>query len=1482
MAVQRTGTHFTIKGLGAFISGLKKVNKEFRQMGVSASKMSEQVAKASERVAKASAKESKALIESSTAIERTGRVYTKLRKAKQDAIRGGQQQLDASLKREALAAKTSANAFTNYNLAIRKKNAVLKDSAKSSIRGQEAILKVSRASVTAAKASEAYRLAKEKRLETERKLQRAQEESIGDSSQLISAITAQGNAYDKVVSAQREVAEAGQELATAQAAAASSSKFAGVALAGVGIVLSGVAIGFGVLADAVRKVFGLLKKFGSFILQVVTGPLRFFARKMSEIATTALGILLRDSIRKVIDSLNRLKDAAINVISTFQTLEIRIQNLVARELRLTGQVDNVTASFKAAIKPAQELTSWISQLSLQVPFGVEQIANTTAFALAMGFTTGEAKSLTESIGNFAAGMGLASDKMESIIFNFGQMKAAGKVTGTEMRDLARGAFFPLTDVLDEAAKLMGVVADDMQEFRKQAAAGEVPIEAFFKAFQVVVERDFPEAMERMSRTLQGVTTRLKNFFKTVIGIELLGPVMKEVAGAASDALDKFLTPAAVRAAKVIGETLVFAFNRLRHVGSAIIDSIRKVAEAFGFTGFSVEKAIRVIANVTATLENIGYRIANIISGIAEDIGASFDDIAGNAKGWGANIVNSLAEGMATAAKAVVSVLIQLGNLIASWLRPGSPPRLLPKLDQWGAEAMTVYMEGWLNADFGAFNQIADKIESFIRSLTEEFLKQKNVIPVILEVRDALAKAFNEIKKNGEASANTIKRIFSALKSATPALKEYTRLLIELAKAESIVEKAQKALNDTIEKYDKILDPLKRRLDQLTDATQDFDDSRRASQLQLILTDVNASEGDKERARLELERLELEGKIRAVENEKDVAVDAAQLKLTAAEKARDALAEELAVQENLVDVQIKTNELIKEQIALLESLKKAGSGGIDPEQFDFGFGIPEEDMIERIRGLLKRGRGFNLKDIFDQAREEASDAVDDILEKFDGLGEQLEELGAIWGGIFGVIFGDAGNVIGGDEFRKHGPGDTDEPSKLLQVWNDITDAVRLFFEILEPKIVFFNTSLRVLTRSFESFGKAFDTGEDGPITFFDLLAIAVGHTVAGFTFWYGVLALSIALMLKVVETINNLRDGFNNLGASLGEGQQQMADAVALFFANMWEGMVEAWENIKIWFSEELPLFIAKIPEKFREMYDAGIDFLTELWKGFILVIGLINPWWAEQLQATVDKIGEYLQLMYDAAVLLFTSIYNGMKDFWDETLLPWFEALFIGENSIVQLVLDQYDKMLAAGKKIINGLWEGMKEIWAKLVVWVEENFGWLIEILDSIAGNSSPSKVMKDTGKNIMLGLAEGLESGADAVREVMENVKDGLETVDLSAEFSGVSIGDMGVQSELIGDNTTTSFFLESINAQMEQSTVLAQQSVALLTAISNGIDSISVAAIASPAVMSPSVSMSDVAGPGDTNNTLNNNFTLNMPTTASPASVERAFGVMRLMSE
>ncbi|MAH46769.1 hypothetical protein CMI37_13150, partial [Candidatus Pacearchaeota archaeon] len=359
--------------------------------------------------------------------------------------------------------------------------------------------------------------------------------------------------------------------------------------------------------------------------------------------------------------------------------------------------------------------------------------------------------------------------------------------------------------------------------------------------------------------------------------------------------------------------------------------------------------------------------------------SSWDQLATNAEGWGANVAVQFAKGIAKAIKFVVTALSRLGAAVAKMLKPGSAPKLLPDLMEWGAGAATAYMDGWSNADFGVFKDLQGIIEGYLRDLPKGAIPAEQLALTIGDVRSAITEAVTEFSKVGRIGPAAMKKIESIAKLLPESVLRYVRELNNLAAAEDAVKRAQAELNRVTKVYDDRLRPLNAKLREIVsaqnairDAERDaalrataaggdrltqIDRERQALQDRIRLQEIEeqmssdelsaeeqsllmlereeialrAAEAEKQAARdaelaaLQLQQNAAEGQIDAVEAEKTAALTAEEAKVAAAEATLAKQRETLAAIKSMIDAQRESNQLYNEQFAAVETLNSALAG-----------------------------------------------------------------------------------------------------------------------------------------------------------------------------------------------------------------------------------------------------------------------------------------------------------------------------------------------------------------------------------------------------------------------------------------------------------------------------------------------------------------------------------------------------------------------------
>lgn len=400
-------------------------------------------------------------------------------------------------------------------------------------------------------------------------------------------------------------------------------------------------------------------------------------------------------------------------------------------------------------------------------------------------------------------------------------------------------------------------------------------------------------------------------------------------------------------AAAVGPAL-FIVGQLIVTFGALIVVVGNVISVLGLLLTPLGLIVAPILAVIAVLTAMGAAVALNIRGIAEKMDTDFTALAGRAATWGKNIIVSLANGIIRGAAAVIRALTYIANIIASALRAHSPPRILPELPAWGQAAAQSWLDGWLEADFSVFNDIADTVAQFISALgAARGSEQSSILESIIEARSELGAIINEWRELGSVSQEALDALADNLGENAQAVIGYVQSMLDLAEATAAVEAAQEHLNEVQEHYAALLDPLQSRLKAINAEQERTRREDRRRQLERILVDPRATAEVKRRARLELEELRILDQIARIETERDAAVDEAQSELDSAEALLEAA-------QNRVDLQKQFVELVREELNLTGQLKAAieaataaaasagagGGGGETPELG--GGGIPPID------------------------------------------------------------------------------------------------------------------------------------------------------------------------------------------------------------------------------------------------------------------------------------------------------------------------------------------------------------------------------------------------------------------------------------------------------------------------------------------------------------------------------------------------------------
>ena len=706
-------------------------------------------------------------------------------------------------------------------------------------------------------------------------------------------------------------------------------------------------------------------------------------------------------------ALSDLGREAVQAVAAHEQLAMSMTSLVAKEMRAADETLSMTDAMGMASERAEELLSWIQQLAIKSPFSQEGVAQAFRTALAYNFTSSEAQRLTSAVIDFATATGQSVGVMNQVSLALGQIKAKGKLAGQEILQLVN-AGFAVTPVLEK----LGYTMNDV-------SSGVVSADKFITAFVETLENDFGGASERSAETINGLINSLGDLKQ--IGLrELFGPAIKAAVPLLSGFVAKIqsLMPAAAAAGKMLGQLVTVVIeNRQAFMAGAIAVGvffavlnagtiISAVTAGIGLLTTAVGGLVAALGVLVSPLGLLAIAAGTIVGGLfamRKELGATAADTssatgqisddwdemgdhiarranrqAAESHSWGYNLVIQFANGMAKAISAVLQVLISIGDAIANWLSPGSPPKLLPDIDDWGTSAMDEFLAGFGAADFGVLKNMTGAIERFMRSGVGEV--DGGVLEGIRGMRVAVAGAVEEFRTTGAVSIATLEQF-------DPAMRSYVQAMFQAEAANRAVADAQKALTAITKRYSDILKPLNAELNAIDKRRQEITDNQRRAELAAIVNDANAPALAREMALMELREIELRRQIGTIEEQQAAEEEAAQVALDAAQQAADDAQAELERQQALIDMRIEDNQLLQEMAGLLDDTALSAGGAA----------ATLANMASALSGATSgaQGLGAAFGTAFEGIGEKAEGLLEDIKKPFEGIKETFDELKATW-------------------------------------------------------------------------------------------------------------------------------------------------------------------------------------------------------------------------------------------------------------------------------------------------------------------------------------------------------------------------------------------------------------------------------------------------------------------------------------------------------
>lgn len=208
-----------------------------------------------------------------------------------------------------------------------------------------------------------------------------------------------------------------------------------------------------------------------------------------------------------------------------------ITALAGAGIKAASDYQQAEIAFGTMLGSAEKATAFLQEMrdfAAKTPFELPDLLTGARRLMAMGFAAEEIKPMLTAVGDAAAGLGVGAEGVNRITLALGQMKAKGKVSGEEMRQLAE-AGIPAWKYLAEATGM--TTAEVMKLGEQGAIPAEQAIQVLIKGMSdgIGTARGFGGMMEMQANTMAGLMSTFKDTVRNafVDGFQKYMPMIGE-------------------------------------------------------------------------------------------------------------------------------------------------------------------------------------------------------------------------------------------------------------------------------------------------------------------------------------------------------------------------------------------------------------------------------------------------------------------------------------------------------------------------------------------------------------------------------------------------------------------------------------------------------------------------------------------------------------------------------------------------------------------------------------------------------------------------------------------------------------------------------------------------------------------------------------------------------------------------------------------
>lgn len=278
-------------------------------------------------------------------------------------------------------------------------------------------------------------------------------------------------------------------------------------------------------------------------------------------------------------------------VGMFEALKKGFKSTVGTAISFNSMLQTAQIGFATMLGSAEKAQKFLEDMAdfaVKTPFEYPELLEAAKRMLAYGFAAEEVLPTLRAVGDASAALGAGSEGIDRITLALGQIRAKGKLSSEEMRQLTE-AGVPAWHILAEA---MGTTVPELQ---KMVSKGLIPGAKAVEMLTAGMTKRFGGMMASMEDTWQGVTSSIKDIWRMTVGTltqNLFGG-LNAMLIKVRDFLQQFYTMLQA----VMGK-------KAKQTADGLVESTKGQAEAMADVGEATEEAAKKAKNNLQTFDEV--------------------------------------------------------------------------------------------------------------------------------------------------------------------------------------------------------------------------------------------------------------------------------------------------------------------------------------------------------------------------------------------------------------------------------------------------------------------------------------------------------------------------------------------------------------------------------------------------------------------------------------------------------------------------------------------------------------------------------------------------------------------------------------------------------------------------------------------------------------------------------------------------------------